>query len=63
MNYTVNKNISLGATVINFLNQRGASGTINGAELITDASQYYERLLTGTYIMPLTGQFSVSFNF
>ncbi len=63
VNYTVNKNINLGATVINFLNQRGASGTINGAELITDASQYYGRLLTGTYIMPLTGQFSVSFNF
>ena len=63
VNYTVNKNINVGATVINFLNQRGASGTINGAELITDASQYYGRLLTGTYIMPLTGQFSVSFNF
>ncbi|KPH14344.1 TonB-dependent receptor [Chryseobacterium sp. ERMR1:04] len=63
VNYTVNKNINLGATVINFLNQRGASGTINGAELITDASPYYGKLLTGTYIMPLTGQFSVSFNF
>lgn len=63
VNYTVNKNINIGATVINFLNQRGASGTINGAELITDESQYYGRLLTGTYIMPLTGQLSVSFNF
>ncbi|PQA93148.1 TonB-dependent receptor [Chryseobacterium shigense] len=63
VNYTVNKNINVGATVINFLNQRGASGTINGAELITDASPYYGKLLTGTYIMPLTGQFSISFNF
>ncbi|OXB07826.1 TonB-dependent receptor [Flavobacterium pectinovorum] len=63
VSYTVNKNINLGATVINFLNQRGASGTINGAELITDASPYYGRLLTGTYIMPLTGQLSVNFNF
>ncbi|MGE4513917.1 MAG: TonB-dependent receptor [Chryseobacterium sp.] len=63
VSYTVNKNINVGATVINFLNQRGASGTINGAELITDASPYYGKLLTGTYIMPLTGQFSVSFNF
>ncbi|WP_291896113.1 TonB-dependent receptor [Chryseobacterium sp.] len=63
VSYTVNKNINIGATVINFLNQRGASGTINGAELITDASQYYGKLLTGTYIMPLTGQLSVSFNF
>ncbi|KPE52765.1 TonB-dependent receptor [Chryseobacterium indologenes] len=63
VSYTVNKNINIGATVINFLNQRGASGTINGAELITDASPYYGKLLTGTYIMPLTGQLSVSFNF
>ncbi|MEN4760376.1 TonB-dependent receptor [Chryseobacterium sp. C39-AII1] len=63
VSYTVNKNINVGATVINFLNQRGASGTINGAELITDASPFYGKLLTGTYIMPLTGQFSVSFNF
>lgn len=63
VSYTVNKNINVGVTVINFLNQRGASGTINGAELITDASPYYGKLLTGTYIMPLTGQFSVSFNF
>lgn len=63
VNYTVNKNINIGATVINFLNQRGASGTINGAELITDASPYYGKLLTGTYIMPLTGQLSINFNF
>lgn len=63
VSYTVNKNFNVGATVINFLNQRGASGTINGAELITDASPYYGKLLTGTYIMPLTGQLSVSFNF
>ncbi len=63
VNYAVNKKINVGATVINFLNQRGASGTINGAELITDASPYYGKLLTGTYIMPLTGQLSVNFNF
>lgn len=63
VNYTLNDKISIGATVINFLNQRGASGTINGAELITDANPYYGRLLTGNYMMPLTGQLSVSFNF
>ncbi|MFP3835193.1 TonB-dependent receptor [Chryseobacterium sp. SIMBA_028] len=63
VNYTVNKNINVGATVINFLNQRGASGTINGAELITDANPYYGKLLTGTYIMPFTAQFSINFNF
>ncbi|SHK14640.1 TonB-dependent receptor [Chryseobacterium polytrichastri] len=63
INYTFNKNLDVGGTVINFLNQRGASGSINGAELITDASPYYGKLLTGNYIMPLTFQFSVNFNF
>ena len=42
INWNVNKHLSLGATVINFLNQKGASGTINGSELITkeEAVQY-----------------------
>ncbi|AJW62308.1 hypothetical protein VO54_00822 [Elizabethkingia miricola] len=63
VNYALNKKVDVGATVINFLNQRGASGTINGAELITDASPYYGKLLTGTYMMPFSVQFSVNFNF
>ncbi|CAM3124814.1 TonB-dependent receptor [Chryseobacterium flavum] len=63
VNYTFNKNLNVGATIINFLNQRGASGTINGAELITDARPYYGKLLTGTYIMPFTAQLSINFNF
>jgi hypothetical protein len=63
VNYSVNKNISVGGTVVNFLNQRGASGSINGSELITDASPYYGRIMAGSYIMPLTGQLSISFNF
>lgn len=63
VNYAWNKNINLGLNVTNIFNQRGASGTINGAELITDASAYYGKLLTGNYIMPFTLQFSLGFNF
>ncbi|HAY3563095.1 TPA: TonB-dependent receptor [Elizabethkingia meningoseptica] len=63
INYTLNKNVNFGVTVINFLNQRGASGRINGAELITDASPYYGKILTGTYIMPFSVQFSTSISF
>ncbi|OPC66436.1 TonB-dependent receptor [Elizabethkingia bruuniana] len=63
ISYDISKKINLGATVINFFNQRGASGTINGAELITDASPYYGRILSGSYIMPLTFQFTINFNF
>ncbi len=63
INYKLNDHISFGTTVVNFLNQRGAKGTINGAELITGASQYYGRLLTGSYIRPFTIQASVNLNF
>ncbi|WP_304132269.1 hypothetical protein, partial [Mesonia mobilis] len=54
---------SFGATVVNFLNQTGAKGTINGAELINDASQFYGSVLSGSYIRPFTVQLSASFNF
>lgn len=63
VSYKLNKNIDLNGRVINFLNQRGASGTVNGAELVTDASLYENRLLTGSYMMPFTVQFSVGINF
>ncbi|WP_338733029.1 TonB-dependent receptor [Mangrovimonas cancribranchiae] len=63
INYQYNNHVSFGATVVNFLNQTGAKGTINGAELINDASQYYGRLLTGSYIRPFTVQLSANFNF
>lgn len=62
-NYKLNKNIDLGLTVINPLNQRGAKGTISGAELITDPSSYYNTILSGSYIRPFTTEFSVNFKF
>lgn len=34
INWTVNKHLALSATVINFLNQTGAKGSIAGAELV-----------------------------
>ena len=63
INYKYNDHISFGATVVNFLNQTGAKGTINGAELINDASQFYGSVLSGSYIRPFTVQLSASFNF
>ncbi|MGM8361946.1 TonB-dependent receptor [Flavobacterium sp. ARAG 55.4] len=63
LNYKYNDHLNFGATFINFLNQRGAKGTINGAELITEPSAYYGKLLTGSYILPFTAQLSVNINF
>lgn len=65
INWNVNKHLSLGATVINFLNQKGASGTINGSELITkeEAAKYAGRYMSGNYLRPFTVEFSASVKF
>ena len=65
INWNVNKHLSLGATVINFLNQKGASGTINGSELITkeEAAKYAGRYMSGNYLRPFTVEFSASIKF
>ncbi|WBL23070.1 TonB-dependent receptor [Zunongwangia sp. HRR-M8] len=63
INYKFSDHLNFGLTLVNFLNQVGAKGTINGAELIEDPEPYYGRLLTASYIRPFTAQLSVSFNF
>jgi len=63
VNYKINKHFDFGVTAVNFLNQTGAKGTINGAELITDASAYYNQLLVGSYIRPFTLEASLNFRF
>ncbi len=65
VNWQVNKKLSLGCTVVNFLNQTGAKGSISGAELITkdEAKQYDGQLMTGSYLRPFTVEFNASFNF
>lgn len=65
VNWQVNKKLSLGCTVVNFLNQTGAKGSIAGAELITkdEAKQYNGHLMTGSYLRPFTVEFSASLKF
>lgn len=65
INWSVNKYLDLGCTVINFLNQKGASGTINGAELLSkeEAGKYKNYYMSGSYLRPLTVEFSASFKF
>ena len=65
INWAVNKNFDLGVTVVNFLNQKGAKGTINGSELITkdEASKYAGCYMSGTYLRPFTVEFSASIKF
>lgn len=63
VNYKINDHFDLGLTAVNFLNQRGAKGTINGAELITDPSPYYGQIMAGSYIRPFTLEASLNFRF
>jgi hypothetical protein len=63
VNYALNKNVNLGVTLVNFLNQTGVSGSISGSDLMTDASKYKDYLMTGTYIRPFTAEFKASINF
>lgn len=65
LNWNVNKHLSLGATVINFLNQTGAKGSIAGAELVEkkDADAYNGAWMAGSYIRPFTIEFSASIKF
>ena len=65
VNWAVNKHLDLGVTVVNFLNQKGAKGTISGSELITkdEASQYAGCYMSGSYLRPFTVEFSASLKF
>ena len=61
----MNKKLSLGCTVVNFLNQTGAKGSIAGAELITkeQAKNIKNTLMTGSYLRPFTIEFNASLKF
>lgn len=63
--WNVNKHLTLGATVVNILNQKGASGTINGAELLNkeEAGKYQNYYMSGSYIRPFTVEFSATLKF
>lgn len=65
VNWTVNKHLALSATVVNFLNQTGAKGSIAGAELVDkkDAASYNGHWMAGSYIRPFTVEFAASIRF
>ncbi|MDU1892216.1 MAG: hypothetical protein E6767_16150 [Dysgonomonas sp.] len=64
-NYSLGKNLEFNATVVNLLNQRGAKGTISGADLYTkeDAEKMDGAILSGTYIRPFTVEFGMKYKF
>ena len=65
INWNVNKKLSLGVSVVNIFNEKGAKGTISGSELITkdEAGKYAGRYMSGSYLRPFTVEFSAGINF
>lgn len=63
INYKVNKHVALSGTVVNFLNQKGAKGTIPGSDLISDGAAYNGTTMAGTYLRPLTFELSANITF
>lgn len=65
INYKPNDHLEFSATIVNLLNQRGAKGSISGADLYTaeDAQNMEGRILSGTYIRPFTVEFGMKYNF
>lgn len=63
IDYRLNDHISFSANVINFLNQKGASGSITSADLVTDPELYKNYWMSGSFIRPFTTELSVKIDF
>lgn len=61
--YKLNRHLSFAASVVNILNQKGASGKINAADLITDPTLYENYVMSGTFIRPFTFEFTTKISF
>ena len=65
VNWDVNKHLSLGVSVVNIFNEKGAKGTISGSELISkeEAHRFNGNYMSGNYMRPFTLEFSASLKF
>lgn len=63
VDYTLNKQVKFSANIINILNQKGASGLIPSADLVTDPTPYKNYLMAGTFIRPFTFEFTTHLSF
>ena len=63
VDYNMNKHVSFSVNFVNFLNQKGCSGSIGAADLIEDVSAYKNYVMAGTYIRPFTVEFATHINF
>lgn len=63
VNYNFNEHVGLSCDFVNLLGSSGAKGEIDAADTITDSSLLNNYLISGTYLIPFTVNFSVSCRF
>ena len=64
VDFELNKSVRFSLNVINILNQKGASGSIAAADLLTDVGSYqHHYLMSGQYIRPFSVELVTSINF
>lgn len=63
LDYRVNRNVNLKLQVVNFLNQTGAKGTVQGANQLKTDDAYINRTIIASAIRPRTIEFSVDVKF
>ena len=63
VDFKLNRYLSFSASVVNILNQKGASGTIPAADLITDPSRYKDYVMSGTFIRPFTFELTTKLSY
>ncbi len=63
VSYKINKHLNVGVSVTNILNQRGATGSIQGSQLVTDPTPFYNTIVVGSYLIPFTIGANLDFNF
>ena len=65
LKWKANKYLTFNVGVVNFLNEKGVSGTISGSELIgkEEAQKYNGYVMSGKYLRPFTFEFGASIKF
>ena len=63
VDYKLNNHVSFSASVVNILSQKGASGSIASADLVTDPTPYKNYVMAGTFIRPFTLELTTKLSF
>ena len=60
VDYVMNRKVDFKLQIVNFLNQEGIKGALQGADQITDSSPYIGRTVVAQAIRPRTIEFTVN---